>query len=291
MVKLKSLLFEERRRSSEISKGEAVEVYKRKCKSHSTINRQIWRGTNAAFNSGVGVVRPKKSVRKTTGEKGNHHTVLLDNMENWSKYPKRSRSVICTMDYNVANGYGTPYVVIPFDGAKIGVCPNDDIWYSFRLGLEEVFGLSGMDGSLPSLNKSIDILYHVLKSDDPSGYLKSKKTSDNNFSNLKKELKEITNNIKSVYQKMRNYGEDDVILSEEINFKIAFKVAEKVKESSHSFYQLIQKALDPVLNNFNIKEYKKGFKTYNKESEVWTESPCLLIKGNYYDDFIAKLKD
>lgn len=47
-----------------------------------------------------------------------------------SDFPKRSKSIICANWKNRAhaNNYGKLYAIIPYDGVKIAVCPEFDIW-------------------------------------------------------------------------------------------------------------------------------------------------------------------
>ena len=66
----------------------------------------------------------------------NYYTVLIDNLPEWQKFPKRSKSLICTNLLVKAKMYGNnwqfSYKIIPFDEVKkIAVCPEEDIWQSF----------------------------------------------------------------------------------------------------------------------------------------------------------------
>jgi hypothetical protein len=74
---------------------------------------------------------PKLKIRKSRNTK-NYYTLLFDNLPSWSAYPKRSQSLICTTSTEGAYIYGTPFLVLPFNGAKFGVCPDKDIWYCFK---------------------------------------------------------------------------------------------------------------------------------------------------------------
>lgn len=75
-------------------------------------------------------VDPKLYGRRSANTR-NYYTTLFDNLESWKGYPKRSRSLICTTSSHIASGYGSVFLVIPFDGARFGVCPRNDIWSSF----------------------------------------------------------------------------------------------------------------------------------------------------------------
>lgn len=73
---------------------------------------------------------PRKIKRKSKNTH-NYYTLLFDNLSLWRAYPKRSRSLICANDKRWAGAYGNTYLIMPFNGANIGICPNGDIWNSF----------------------------------------------------------------------------------------------------------------------------------------------------------------
>ncbi len=284
MFQLKDLLFEQAGRSTELSKENAIGVYKQSCRSHTPVNRKIWRGTNASISSGLGVVNPKESKRTSVGDSGNHYTLLLDNLRSWSDFPKRSRSLICAMSSEIASGFGTPYVIIPFDGADFAVAPRHDIWYSFQRGLSDVFNLDKPYANLPDTNKALDLLYHF--SENKSGNIKNTSgVNDKEWSSFVRSLKKIDNNIDLIKRQVENIDKSE----SRVKHHIAEKIAEKVKESSSSLIELLSEALDPGLNGFVKKEYKKGFKTRKKNMEVWTESKCLMVRGDLYNDFIKEV--
>lgn len=267
-----------------MSVSNAIGVYEQNCKSHTPINRKIWRGTNASFSSGLGVVNPKESKRTSVGDSGNHYTLLLDNLKSWSDFPKRSRSLICAMSREIASGFGTPYVIIPFDGADLAVAPRHDIWYSFQRGLSRVFDLDKPYANLPDTNKALDILYHF--SENKSENTKNiSGVNDKAWSSFARSLKKIDNNINLIKKRVENIDKSE----SRAEHLIASKIAKKVKESSSSLVELLSEALNPSLNGFVEKEYKKGFKTRTKNMEVWTESKCLMVRGDLYDDFIKEV--
>lgn len=74
---------------------------------------------------------PKLKIRKSKNTK-NYYTLLFDNLPSWSKYPKRSRSLICSNDRECCWSYGIPFLVLPYNGAKFGVSPDADIWHCFN---------------------------------------------------------------------------------------------------------------------------------------------------------------
>lgn len=71
----------------------------------------------------------------------NFYTVIIDNNPAFKDFPKRGRSFICSTSLHTAanyTGYSSfskmgekrTYRIIPYDGVKIGVCDEADIWDS-----------------------------------------------------------------------------------------------------------------------------------------------------------------
>ncbi|WP_407305444.1 hypothetical protein [Acinetobacter sp.] len=94
------------------------------------LNNPIVRGTRGASSTATvqlihGAAGSRKSANTT-----NYYTVILDKVLTPLGFPKRSASIICANWKNRkhASGYGEMYAIIPFDGVKIGVCPNYDMW-------------------------------------------------------------------------------------------------------------------------------------------------------------------
>lgn len=75
------------------------------------------------------IINGAAGERKSRNTK-NFYTVILDHVLTPLGFPKRSASIICGnwKNRSHANGYGTLYAIIPFDGVKIGVCPGEDMF-------------------------------------------------------------------------------------------------------------------------------------------------------------------
>lgn len=95
-------------------------------------NRPLYRGDNQinqVEQHGFALVDTTTTQRKSQNT-SNYYTVILDNNPNMTDFPKRSRSFIATNDKSTAHDYADdePYVLIPFDDAKIGSVNEYDIW-------------------------------------------------------------------------------------------------------------------------------------------------------------------
>ena len=86
----------------------------------------IWRGFKSL---GVKFAKldPSQGERKSQNT-SNHYTMLMDNSPYMKGWPKRGRSFICSSGYSYPSSFGSVYMMIPFDGVKIAVCPYRDLW-------------------------------------------------------------------------------------------------------------------------------------------------------------------
>lgn len=67
--------------------------------------------------------------QRVSKNNANYYTLIMDNISGREKFPKRGRSFICTHDRSLADNFNEfIYVIIPYDGVKIGVCSGSDIW-------------------------------------------------------------------------------------------------------------------------------------------------------------------
>jgi hypothetical protein len=96
----------------------------------------IYKGFDYKFSyeSSVLITDPKRVIRKSANTT-NQYTLLFSNLPSWASYPKRNQSIIATTSLRYASGYGNAYLVLPFDGAKIGVCSGSDMWDTFYKNL------------------------------------------------------------------------------------------------------------------------------------------------------------
>lgn len=131
-MKFKQYLLNEGR-SKTISEKEAYDLLTKNCMEAVKKwkeGKRIYRAVNN--NSNFLFIDPSGSLR-TSYFTSNHYTLIINNHPMWKKFPKRQ--IICSGgsgERAMNHGYSPPYYVFPYDGAKIGVCPADDIWESFE---------------------------------------------------------------------------------------------------------------------------------------------------------------
>lgn len=120
-------------------------------KNNSNIICPIFRGSNYVGNNildfkikvfdnykkvYVNYIKPKKNRISLTSENENDSLINLwtSNNSDWKEYPSRKYNAnICTFDYEYAEEFGTCQIVIPlnFQDTKFGICPNEDMIFSF----------------------------------------------------------------------------------------------------------------------------------------------------------------
>lgn len=123
-------------RTSELSEAEFRKILHEKCKDFAKAPKLLQR-SKTSEGSIFSYINPKaydraplkKSDRFTDGVESRHHTLLMDNLPSWSKFPKRSQSVIGLTSADQRIIFGSHrYLIIPFDGANFGVAPSADLW-------------------------------------------------------------------------------------------------------------------------------------------------------------------
>jgi hypothetical protein len=223
-----------------LTESEFDKIRKENCKNWISANTEIFRSMPDLGD--YLYIDPLKGEFRTSIEKTNLHIDLLSNLPSWKEYPKYERCVIGITSMKRADYGDSVYEVIPFDGVKIAVCPEETIWESLGKGNygwgEDIYLVSEILDSL-DLTADWNGMENLLK-------LGKIPKIDRRFL--------IEYNIKT--------GKD----INEITGKDCFDFI-----NDHLF--------NPVKRKFKLLNYDSGFKTDN-EKQIWTEGPCLLIKSN-----------
>lgn len=194
---------------------------------------------NFDYTSPVLISDPKKSIRKSKNT-SNHYTLLFSNLPSWSKYPKRNRSLIATTNVNWASQYGEPYLILPFDGAKIGVCNHGDMWDTIypEVGTGEI-------------DKFVDIL------------------SNNDVSDISYDML-----ISDIFRKKDNLGKKTVY-----GWKFTSKFNKDLKQckTKSDVIFLLSSYLSPKNGNFQLVPINRIPIFQRAAHEVWTDSKSYLI--------------
>lgn len=106
----------------------AVEYLNKYCsEAVETLENPIFRSMRD-HNEPIVYIDTTNSERKSQNT-SNHYTLLMDNSPYYAGFPKRSNSLVASSKMNYATSFGgTLYALFPFDGTRIGICPELDIW-------------------------------------------------------------------------------------------------------------------------------------------------------------------
>jgi hypothetical protein len=244
-------------RSKNITLEEAVDYVLRNCKKSldgSTVKRSV----HGAWREPYRFTDPKVGEPRVSRNTANYYTYILDNSSKWSKYPQRSRSLICS----IGSRTGAHYVFIE-DGATIGLCPVWDFWGSFmKLGITDMDDFNRVIEEVAC--KSIDVC----------------KRFDDSFNSMRMILSKIDASKRSDPVKFRTLT--DKIWKESGRSWIK----PYIYNPDFKFIDFLEERLDPEFNGFMLAKAGDKF-TGNKE--IWTSGKAVLVRENYLTDFLNEL--
>ncbi len=198
---------------------------------------------------------PSGIDRKALGIQ-NYVNLMVSNFPEWQTIPKRSQSVICSTSSFQASSYGYVYRVYPIDSAKFAALPKEisDFWALFLH-----HGANGVE-SVPQLNKFISNL-----GEDTL----LRKVNDTSFDAMITDLERI--------QELRKQ-------------KGPFNGGHPLVPyfNKYGLVKGFQKFMDPTFRGVRVVGVKElgsliGAKNDLGATEVWTESPCLLVQKDLAD--------
>lgn len=268
-------------------------------KNHMVAIKQLMRG-NSIYrglrntNSKFVYVRPSQTERSSKNTK-NIYTALMDILPSWQGWPRRSRSVICSDSTEYAGGYTGPserwstdnsnlgalYVVLPKDGSKIGVCPQQDIWDSFDV-IKERWRSDNMNMFNESFDNIFQESYKFATGDD----YYNEEIGELNGEAMDFFLHHIEGVITPVsLRRVRDMVNYD--LQHEIEDMLEYKFGAK-----KSWIEYFDDLLNPKANRFQlqtIEKYSPGVINSDIDMhEVWTESDCLFIRMSNFNKNLTK---
>ena len=186
----------------------------------------------------------------------------MDNLPSWSKFPKRSQSVIGLTTFNVSSLFGRDkFFVIPFDGAKFGVCPAGDLWTTYSTSFNDyqvTFDnhLSDMFVDLKITDNSYDDMMVGLQK------------SFDDWLSSKIELNKYSRAL-IIFNKMKDLGYSDVRLAIDYFFNPKNFISNSGNEmKGFSVMRWIEKPYGGLVTSFDQAE----------GHEFWTDSECLLYR-------------
>ena len=211
-------------------------------------------------------VNPKLVTRQSANARYNYYTELLDSFKSWQDYPKRSKSLICSTSVKVASGYTYtatyPYIVLPKNGAKLGVTPSHDLWWSFNW-LKDI-GINDLD----DLNQELHVIIKaIFKVNDGLNIVQRCKMIDKKLiDSLDKDTDLRLDDYSALYRYFKDLNYDNL-------------------------YDYLDHLMNSRLSGFKVTTIDKldsfEFSLNEHGHEIWTDSDCVLFKD---DGTINKLR-
>lgn len=223
-------------------------------------NNQIYRGSP---NSEQIVYTDPTTVERKSRNTSNEYTLLFSHiLPSWSKWPKRSRSLICSEIYSYARGYthgsgkAEPFIVMPLDNPKIAICPHSDFWASFKIKPDALNSI--LRDMFAEARQLSDQLPDTTTADGIANMLKA-------FDDMDSQAKETI---------FHNVRDGNSFYARQIEQVI------KMLESGNAIAALSQ-FFDPAKNGFELVDYNNYKSTSN--NEVWISAPCVLLRPAAFD--------
>jgi len=235
--------------SRTITESEFDKIRKENCKNWTKAETSLYRGM-----SDIGdyvLINPREGGGRRSIEDVNVHLELVSNLPSWKDYPSYEWSVIGISSEVGAKGYGEVYEIVPFDGVKIAVCPEADIWTSFS---NEDSGWGGDIDLVKDFLGELNIDYDIWNQYDGS----------------------------TIETKLKSLNDFDLSLISIDNFitDCSLYLRKKKEEiTGEDCFNFINEFLfNPEERGFQLKNYDSDF-NIEKNKQIWTEGPVLLIKS------------
>jgi hypothetical protein len=207
----------------------------------------LYRGIDRQHKNNYYYCNDPPDVERESKKISNYYTWIINHHSAWKKYPKRN--TICTNILGSASSFGAPYIIYPRNGAKIGVCPTDDIWYSFEYFYSHIFILQKYNSILDSIFDTLDIV--------------KPKTLKQFKDSLLSITKMCKNPINIEKLKIKYYASD------ELKFWIQI-----IQQEKHLWDYIGKELLNPDKNGFIVVDFVDDITAAARE--CWIDSPYLL---------------
>lgn len=249
----------------------------------------IYRGVDESSSVNYYMVNPSKHERESRNT-DNYYTLLIDNSPNWTKYPKRSKSIVCTTCEGHAHGYGITFRIIPKKGSKIGVCSDCDFWESFPklMNLENFnYFLRKLFTLEPSMDKNPQTYQELTR----------------NFRTFDYWVREVMNDIDANIEE----GDDELTTMQRLEI-VKDGTAEFIRDALmyhpsdpdfgpknflHNIVELempvleaLEESMRPGPNKFELQ--KAGAFKAPDRNEVWTDGECLMVPMKRWDQIYSE---
>ena len=239
-----------------LSESQVLNIINSKCSEALDMAKQghkLYRGINLKPSVSYCLIDPNITPRSSAMGAKNYYTVLMDNLPSWAGYPKRSRSLICSSSHGKAGNFGDVYLVLPFNGANLGVFWHDDIWAAKVAG-QRMVTLNSFYARYGVFDESYEKLLITM-------------------------LVKLPNMAQAEYSSNYN-GPFDAIWFNGIN------QVKTVQDLEH----LLDEMYNPKKCNFSKISINRLPDSNTKPVEIWTDSKAILIntRSEFYRNLLYK---
>jgi hypothetical protein len=288
------------KRTVPLSYEDFIQLYKKNCTLYKPESMMIYRGNRLLAEADYAFADPNVSAPRPSRNTQSFTMWLMENMEEWQKYPLRSKSLICSTTVNYASGYGKTFNVIPYDSAKIGVCPTMDFFESIENKLE--VGVDSYNHWISNfIDKSVRLAdthgdnqkisapnFGTGSYDYSSNY---SPTSEHFFSLLKsldrfylrhpELIDELVKRDSDSYYYSKNHITDMIVAGLSKKIPLVDILSEHLTPDENGF-QLFD------MHNFNTELIERTRKGTYGGNEVWTNGPALFVEKSKFNDLVAE---
>jgi hypothetical protein len=152
----------------------------------------------------------------------------------------------------------------------MGVCADGDIWESF-LYLNDQLRIQKVDSAADAVNTMIGKIVGFDADQSTTIY-----------------------DLQAGFQKFQDFVQErnrDLNGTEYANNRLALYIADRLNKRSApgAAFKVLAKLYEPTINGFELVTSVRNLVSVYEDSEVWTDSECLLVKDVYYREFREKV--
>lgn len=196
---------------------------------------------------------------------------IVKDMHSWKRFPSRSKYLKGYTTLERAGHPSSVYVMVPYDGSRIGICPHSSFYKSFNLAQKD-FGVTRLDndGLISWLMKATS----GLKTIDDKLKFDGEPETTAQFNRI---LKQIDDSVKGRIAELKKKAKENETLKDEERSVLADIFGRYIT----SIDNYIEEKLDPENNGFSCVRVE-SFSKHPDAREVWVDQPCLLVKRSAY---------
>lgn len=238
-------------RTTEITQEQFKQLFEENCTQYKPSTQKLVRGMFAEGGMRFGDPRHKERPSKNTAS---HTMWILESLPEWGDLPKRSRSFICTTDQAYSGCYGSPYYVIPYDNAKMAICPAADFFQCFP-----------KMSCVTTLNHTIQLLLGIFHTAETRSRILTDKEA----------FLQIWNDFKNYNYTLADAMRDNTRGQAQY---LLHKLANSLPTDDIEITEALHKGFVQALEKFTYIPFTEYAVEDFPSRETWLSHPCLFLK-------------